>query len=294
MGSAAVQDRSLTGSDLALETVTGENIRDDSVRSPDILDGTVASIDIRDGGVDSVDLAPGSVTSEKIADGAVQPQDMGFTVGDITAVTVAGGLSGGGTSGAVVLAVGAGNGIQVSGSSVGLAPSYFSGSAYDGRFVSQSLPTWLPQTAALSVSGTAFRQARPLGKYTVEPTQGYLYVDSAANSGAEDRFTAPVQLPHGAQITGFTVTYWDNSPGLMEVSLYRARQTTGSVTKIASVTTEGQSTGWKTGSDPTITETGVDNAEFTYWLLADFPPDPQGDNLRVLSVRIPYTVAKPH
>ena len=76
--------------------------------------------------------------------------------------------------------------------------------------------------------------------------------------------------------------------------MWRARQTTGTALKLASVVTSGQSGAWQTGSDPTISETGVDTNEFVYWLAADFPPTPQGDTLRLLSVRVSYTITRPY
>jgi hypothetical protein len=156
------------------------------------------------------------------------------------------------------------------------------------------VPTWQTQSSAVSVAGAVFRPITPTGKFTARPSLGYLVVDNVDNAGAEDEFTAPVQLPHGAQITGFTVNYWDNSSSQLEVALWRARQTTGTALKLASVVTSGQSAAWQTGSDPTIAETGVDTNEYVYWLAADFPPDPQGDNLRLLSVRVNYTITRPY
>ncbi|HQI47237.1 MAG TPA: hypothetical protein PLN61_01085 [bacterium] len=63
-----------------------------------------------------------SVTGEMIVDGSIQRADIGFALGSgtITAVAPGSGLSGGGTSGSVALA---------------LAPEYMSGQAYDARFV---------------------------------------------------------------------------------------------------------------------------------------------------------------
>lgn|GEM_PF-5648227 len=284
----------ITGAAVALETLTGDNILDDGIRSADILDGTVTGTDLRDGTVSGDDLAPDAVTGDKIADGTIQLSDVGFLAGDITSVTPGPGLSGGGESGDVSLAVGAGSGISVIGSTVSLTPSYTSGSAYDGRFVARSLPTWSPAPGVVSVAGAAFQPVTPAGKYTINARDGYLYVDADAGSGAEDEFTAAIQLPHGGQITQFWVTYWDANTASFEVSLRRARQDGTSRTKVATVVTAGASATWESGSDAAITETAIDNIEYVYWLEADFPNTPQGLDLRLLSVRVQYIVSAPY
>ena len=264
------------------------------ITGADVVDSTLTGADLAAGTLEGKHLEAGTVTSREIADGAIELQDLGFPVGDVTAVYVTGGLTGGGTEGDIVLSVGAGNGIQITGSSVSLAPSYFSGSAYDARFVSQSVPTWQAQAGAVAVAGAAFRPVTPVGKFTVNAGNGYLFVDDVDNQGAENEFTAPVQLPGGAQITAFTVSYWDDSAGTLQVSLWRARQTTGEPLRVASVSTSGESPTWQTGSDATITETAIDNNEFVYWLAASFPTQPQGGSLRLLSVRVGYSFTRPY
>jgi hypothetical protein len=289
-----VKTRTLTGNEVALETITGDNILDDSVRSADVRDATLTGVDVKNGSLTADDLADSTVTSLKIANHTILQEDLAFPAGDITGVISGSGLTGGGISGSVTLSVVPGAGLQLAGSAIGLAPSYFSGSAYDPRFVLQSLPTFQPQAGNVVVAGCAFHPATPTGTYTVRPGLGYVFVDDVANAGAENEFTAPVQLPHGATITGFFVTYWDNSAGFAEVALWRARVGSGQVSKLASVQTGGELPSWTTGNDVTIAETDVENADRVYWLTAVFPDEPQGENLRLLAVRVSYTITRPY
>jgi hypothetical protein len=38
----------------------------------------------------------------------------------------------------------------------------------------------------------------------------------------------------------------------------------------------------------------VDNEFRVYWLTAVFPEEPQGENLRLLAVRVSYTITRPY
>lgn len=289
-----VKTRALTGNEIALETISGDNILDDSVRSADVRDATLTGVDIKNGSLTADDLADSTITSLKIANHTILQEDLAFPAGDITGVISGGGLTGGGISGDVTLSVVPGAGLQIAGSAVGLANSYFTGSAYDSRFVQQLTPTFQPQTGHVVVSGAAFHPATPTGKYTVRPGLGYIFVDDVANAGAENEFTAPVQLPQGATITGFRVTYWDNSAGFAKISLWRARLINGQADELASVPTGGQAPVWTGTNDDTIAETGVENLDRVYWLTAVFPDEPQGENLRLLAVRVSYTISRPY
>lgn len=283
----------VTGNELALETIDGDHILDDGIRSADILDGTLRSEDFGTGEVDQASLATDAVTSDKIVDGSVTPDDLSFPAGDITGVFAGAGLNGGSDTGDATLSVSTGSGISITGNSVSLSPSYVSGSAYDGRFISRTSPNWVPTNGAVAVSGGAFRPASNTGKFTVAAGEGYLYIDAASNSGAEDEFTAPIQLPHGGTLTGLYASYWDNTGASLEISLWRARQDGSGVLRVASITSSEETGSWSTAFDITISQNVIDNVEFIYWLVADFPTTPQGIDLRLLSARVQYTTTSP-
>jgi hypothetical protein len=96
-------------------------------------------------------IVDGEISGQKIKNGSIKPEDLSFSAGGISAVYTSNGLSGGGETGAVT---------------VQLDPTFYSGAAYDKRFVSQDEPSSV--TSAMIVNGTIRQEdlSFPLGDVT--------------------------------------------------------------------------------------------------------------------------------
>lgn len=130
---AKIQDGSISNADISNSASISATKLNDGAGSgldADLLDGQQASAFILTGQTNSI-------TSGMIVDETIQQGDLGFSAGDITGVIAGAGLSGGGSSDEVTLAVGSGTGIQVLTNFIELTSAYSTGSAYDSRFVNE-------------------------------------------------------------------------------------------------------------------------------------------------------------
>ena len=71
-----VQDGSLTGADIASETITGANVRDGSLTGADIASETLTGSNVQDGSLTGADIASETITGANVRDGSLTGADI--------------------------------------------------------------------------------------------------------------------------------------------------------------------------------------------------------------------------
>lgn len=153
-----------------------------------------------------------------------------------------------------------------------------------------------PHTSYLSISGNTFTNG---GNDTF---LGFSNVGAGTfpnTPQSSSWFLAPVNLPHGAVITGFTGYLYDNSSS-GSIALQFIRQSldgSGAINAVvASVSTGAlnNSATTRTLNATSISLPNVDNANYAYFLFAFFTSsDGTGTDLRNAAARIQYTTTGP-
>lgn len=143
-------------------------------------------------------------------------------------------------------------------------------------------------SGSISISGAAFRARAPDTTSRIG-SGGELIM----STGTDDRFFAPVVLPHGATITGMHATLWDNSgTEYLRLELQRVAYISGysTLATIDSTTSIGADTPYSTAS---ISNGTIDTETYTYVLSVYDPAGNWADfgtDLRFQGVRIDYTM----
>lgn len=132
----------------------------------------------------------------------------------------------------------------------------------------------------ISVSTYGFKPYLPT--WTMAYSNTWMYNDGTEGAN----YIAPVNLPHGANLTKVVFFYYDTVPGVgMDYYLQRVNMFDGSLTEVAG--------GSSTGSDGfgyveiPIYEPLIDNQLYSYVIEADFPGG-FGTNLSLINIRIDY------
>jgi YVTN family beta-propeller protein len=143
-------------------------------------------------------------------------------------------------------------------------------------------------TNIIAVPAYAFK---PDGEWT-STTYSYYCGYAAWIEGGGWSLNAPVYLPHGAEVVGMTVHYWDNDSSYdLDISLVRQECDGGSMDNIAIVTTAGANTSVQTESASSVAYNTIDNSSYTYHMnLEPDGLDMWSSNLKFYSASIEYTL----
>ena len=156
---------------------------------------------------------------------------------------------------------------------------------------------WAPVTSYISVGPWAFNAREPLSEtFTVNAVGAMPGLDPIDNGGLFPQpafYGANVNLPHGATITSFTVSFVDDDNIYeFQIDLERRSLSTNSIETIATIQTSGNSSVIRNQSTSAISNGIVDNSLFYYEILISFEEDITLKSF--VSAKIEYTIDKPY
>jgi hypothetical protein len=149
-----------------------------------------------------------------------------------------------------------------------------------------------PKTSYLSIPAPAFDFM-----YTDEDDEwiftdcGRAYITSWGDG--ESNLVAPVNLPHGATVTNFTVEYYDDDAirnVQIEANLRNVSRAGCAGMAYIYETTSGDSTNIRAFYDPTINQAKIDNRRYSYIIKINWDPSVLSSDLCFLGCRIEYTM----
>ncbi|MFN0012016.1 MAG: hypothetical protein ACKVS8_10275 [Phycisphaerales bacterium] len=149
-----------------------------------------------------------------------------------------------------------------------------------------SIPT---TTRSLSLGPASFIPSSNSSSYLVDPAG----LQNASGAGVQISFYAPVTIPDDATITGFTFRCLDDDPSVdMTVELHQVTLSSGT-DSVTAVTTSAGSAVLRTFSSGALS-LPVDSTLRTYTVRATWAgPLPTANRIKLLSVRVDYTVTSP-
>lgn len=307
------------GSGLALAG-TVFSIPANGVTSNMIADFTLEAVDFGFNVVNAAALASDTVSLVKVSGGAMQTDGTNVSIGNLAPAstlhlrTVAPVL-------AIQSTVNAGNAQIDLTESVGSLPAggrlFYDGTSNELKFgtfntdnvlvPAMSIPrgsadaTFAGDVAAQSFSVPSTMRSLMLPAAAFVPgSSGNSYfldasgVQNTSGAGNQVSFYAPVSVPDGAVIRGFTFRCLDNDGTVdMTVELQACTLATGSVSTTGSTTTTGGNSSLRTFSSPALA-LAVSHATTSYTMRATWAgPLPTASVMRLVSVRVDYTITAP-
>jgi hypothetical protein len=141
-----------------------------------------------------------------------------------------------------------------------------------------------PRTNYHSISGDLF-----------VPWSNLDYQSSLGNGGTyieigPGALSAPVNLPHGATVTDFRVSYYDNSPNSISISLVRMSLHGGGYSTLAQKNSYNvkDGSGYGSSTDSTIDYAVIDNQNFAYTVRVYC--NWWDEELKIMGALITYTI----
>jgi|GEM_PF-5277550 len=149
---------------------------------------------------------------------------------------------------------------------------------------------WATQTSYLSVSHAAFGPTNENVSYS---DAGIMLVSNEIICTPGEPFRAPVQLPHGATVTGMTFYWHDTTPSCSAICVLLRDDNNGASTSSLAIVSSSGSGGFGSTSTSTITSPVVDNSQFSYFLEWALTRDGSGYT-GGYSTLIEYTFISPY
>ncbi len=143
--------------------------------------------------------------------------------------------------------------------------------------------TWKPITSYLSIPAAAFI---PVSNDTIFTHTGHTLTPGNSSSKS---FLAPVQLPHGADVTNLTYYWTDNDATYDSTAFLYRIDLAGGEAQFASAGSSG-SAGTGSGEATYFVTHTIDNSQYGYYVWLDFG----SVDMSAHGVVIEYTVNQPH
>jgi len=213
---------------------------------------------------DSVTRGVTLITGDMVVSGTIYKGDGTSIAGDITGVTAGNGLTGGGTSGAVTLAVGAGTGIDVTATTVSVDVSDFMSNGANNYIVTATGTDAMNAEANLTFDGS---QLQVTGNVSIDNgvQEKFSSITGATGVTTHDCDNGTI-FYHKSISANFTANFTNlvlDSGYAKNLTLVLDQGATAYMCTALQIGGSAQTVTWQGGSAPTGTSSGIDVVSFS-------------------------------